>query len=102
MDIPLRIDIVPFMMTEQAIIRHVKGLGYDPRVNRPGTAMDLLTDLWQNEGFREWASGCLAGDIDTAHDGLTCDGVHYVMGERTPVWSKRIHILLSVILSDQW
>ncbi len=126
MDIQSRIDIVPSLMTEQVIIRQTRALGYDPRVNCPRTFRELLADLCGNVMFRQWVSDCLEqagpgesqlGPYDTSLSGrpgdcvgplvgsngaIDIDAIHIIMGERTPVWSRRFHILLSAILSDQW
>ncbi len=110
------IDISPSLMTEQAIVRHMKALGYDPRVNQPRTPYELLEDLYQNEGFRQWAHACIddsAGPRDRhtgyygclegrPHGERLVDDINLIMGECTPVWAKRIHVLLSWALSNQW
>jgi hypothetical protein len=88
------IDLDPAAMTELAVIRQTKEFGYDPGVNNPKNFTELYDDLCGNANFCEWLMSRTQSDEVFA--------AARIMGESTPVWGRRFHILLSVILTDQW
>lgn len=88
------IELDPAYMTEEAIIRQTKEFGYDPTINNPRNFLELFDDLCDNVNFRRWL-------IEISNES-EARAAHRIMGEITPVWSRRFHILLSVILAGRW
>ncbi len=93
---------------EHFVVIFVKRLGYDPVVNRPTTFAALYKDLFKNRPFCDWIRSIVPCDILGAGpnsallDPAQCAAAHIYIGERSPVWPRLWHILLSVILSGMW
>lgn len=99
-------DHSPDFMTELAIMRQMKKFGYDPTVNCPTTFPALFDDLCNNCQFRRWIGELVPEEIgggeNPKFDAEQRAKMHLWIGERTPVWTKRWNILLSIIASGMW
>ncbi len=92
--------------TEYLIVMEAKRFGYDPRINNPKTFNELYEDLCANDSFRRWLNGIIEPTYRLSEEPLLRQTqiyeAHEWMSNHSPVWSRRFHILLSVIVSGNW
>lgn len=95
----------PDFMTELAIMRQMQKFEYVPK-NNPTTFPALFDDLCDNCQFRKWICELVPEEIgckeNSNFDAEHRVKIHLWIGERTPVWTKRWNILLSIIASGTW
>ncbi len=92
-------------VTVKIIMDQIIAIGYDPTIRKPSGFIELYEDLCSFVGFRDWVNSVSEPKITAPPRSQEWYNqiydVHRWMGEY-PMWSRRFHILLSVIESGTW